>query len=568
MVSREKAYGATYTPAILADFIAEQIRKVAAPTFRTGTVRLLDPAIGHGQLLLSLVRGITSTRGDLQVVACGFETDPYALEVAWRRMRDTFPHVQVDFRSENFLDFVLEDSPPAGEGTLFARTPRETYDLVIANPPYVRTQIMGAALTQRLSECFGLKGRIDLYHPFILGIAQILKPNGVAGIIVSNRFLTTRAGEAVRRAITKKFSVHHIWDLGDTKLFSAAVLPAVLILRGKNVAADHVPLFSSIYLTDAPSEREASNAVEALSVGGVVGLPDGRCFRVQHGTLSVGKGCADTWRLATPSGDSWLATVRSRTWGTFKDIGKIRVGVKTCADSVFIRSDWNHACGGIEPELLRPLITHHIARRFKSLHAERRRLILYPHETVDGRKRVVDLSMYPLARKYLEEHREMLQARQYVVDAGREWYEIWVPQDPAAWDQPKLVFRDIADRPTFWVDMEESVVNGDCYWLTNSTSGSVDLLWLAAAVANSSFAEVFYDHRFHNKLYAGRRRFMTQYVQQFPLPDPQSAVARILIEQAKEIYRLLPAPEAERLERELDEKVWEAFGLRPEKARR
>ena len=77
---------------------------------------------------------------------------------------------------------------------------------------------------------------------------------------------------------------------------------------------------------------------------------------------------------------------------------------------------------------------------------------------------------------------------------------------------PKLVFRDISEQPTFWLDFEGSVVNGDCYWLTPESQGSDDRLWLAAAVANSTFIESFYDHRFNNKLYAGRRRFITQYV--------------------------------------------------------
>jgi hypothetical protein len=64
---------------------------------------------------------------------------------------------------------------------------------------------------------------------------EALKPNGIVGIIVSNRFMTTKSGAAVREDILKNFDVQHIWDLGDTKIFAAAVLPAVLLLkkRGK-----------------------------------------------------------------------------------------------------------------------------------------------------------------------------------------------------------------------------------------------------------------------------------------------------------------------------------------------
>lgn len=568
-VSREKADGATYTPPVLADFVARQMCKVAESLIATtGVLRVLDPAVGHGQLLLSLIGELTSIRRELQITACGFETDERALKVASQNIRERFPFVQIDFQQRSFLDFVLEHCPPTGGESLFAPARKEFYDLTIANPPYVRTQVLGASVAQRIAETFGLTGRIDLYYPFILGIAQVVRSDGVAGIIVSNRFLTTKSGEVVRRAISDKFNIHHIWDLGDTKLFQAAVLPAVLILGGKNAKTDQSPSFSSIYLTDSRGGREASNAIDALSHEGVVGLPDGRRFQVQHGKLSVGKSFGDPWRIATPAGDSWLATVDANTWGTFKDIGKIRVGVKTCADDVFIRCNWTDVCNGAKPELLRPLITHHVSRRFKSSHSERPRMILYPHEAMNGGKKAVDLSMYPISKAYLEKHRQILEARTYVLEAGREWYEIWVPQDPGAWDRPKLVFRDIADRPTFWLDMERSVVNGDCYWIAAFDSNKVDLLWLAAAVGNSSFAEVFYDRRFHNKLYAGRRRFMTQYVEQFPLPDPQSSIAQTLIQRAKDIYHILPSPEAKHLEDELDACVWSAFGLTVEEVRR
>jgi adenine-specific DNA-methyltransferase len=89
-----------------------------------------------------------------------------------------------------------------GLGTLFNAGTSDTYDLIIANPPYVRTQIMGAEQAQLLAKQFGLAGRVDLYYAFLLGMANVLDPKGVAGIIVSNRFMTTRSGASVRSALS------------------------------------------------------------------------------------------------------------------------------------------------------------------------------------------------------------------------------------------------------------------------------------------------------------------------------------------------------------------------------
>ncbi len=564
IVTEEKAGGATYTPKILADFVARQIVQHTEQSVTDRAWRVLDPAIGDGELLLSLL-GEMSRRGPRHSEVYGFETDPKALEVAVARVKQHFPDAEIHFELGNFLEFVLERFGADGHGSLFGPAVPEAFDLIIANPPYVRTQIMGAPQARLLAEQFGLGGRVDLYYAFILGMASVLQPHGVAGIIVSNRFMTTRSGASVRHAVQQRFNLRHVWDLGDTKLFDAAVLPAVLLAEGKKGHNPETPRFTSIYQTDRAHDSLSQTPIDALSRDGVVQTGDGRRFLVQHGTLDAGGIGDGVWRVATTTGDAWLAAVEEHTWGTFRDIGKIRVGVKTCADSVFIRSDWGALPKEEQPEALRPLITHHIGRRFKAQTPERK--ILYPHEVVQGQRRAMDLSLFPRSRAYLERHRTELEDRTYVIEAGRAWYEIWVPQDPAAWDQPKLVFRDISEEPVFWIDHDGAVVNGDCYWLTCQNPAQTDLLWLAAAVGNSTFIEHFYDHRFNNKLYAGRRRFITQYVEKFPLPEPHSALGKEIIATARQVYECIPALQAKSLEAELDRMVWQTFGLSAEEVR-
>ena len=558
IVSEKKADGAVYTPKVLADFVSKQIVEAFEEQTSYRSLRILDPAIGHGELLVSLLKHLPRP-WEASIEVYGFETDSDALDTARERIEQRFPSVSLHFESDNFLEFILEHFGPSGHGNLFRSAIPEAYDLIIANPPYVRTQIMGATQAQLLSEQFGLSGRVDLYYAFVLGISQVLKPQGIAGIIVSNRFMTTKSGASVRRALFDRFNIRHAWDLGDTKLFEAAVLPAVLLVEGKNGCKLTTSAFTSIYQTSEPATASAADPITALNGEGVIEIDDGRHFHVQHGKLDTNGTPDGVWRIATTASDTWLKIVDAHSWGTFRDIGKIRVGVKTCADKIFIRNDWQDMAATDQPELLRPLITHHVARRFKSLSSDRPIHILYPHEVVGGRRRAVDLTRYPRSQAYLAAQRPVLEGRKYVVQAGREWYEIWVPQDPNAWDQPKLVFRDIADEPTFWIDMDGSVVNGDCYWLVSQNPSDMDLLWLAAGVANSTFIERFYDLRFHNKLYAGRRRFITQYVENFPLPDPHSSLGRAIISKAKRTYECTPSPIAELLQKELNATVWKAF---------
>ena len=557
-VTDEKAGGAVYTPRALADFVSRQIVGARRGQTTARSLRILDPAVGHGELLVSLLEHLPRQR-PAAIEVDGFETDPDALGEASDRLARRFPYADVSFRSDSFLDFVLDHFELGGNRSLFQPTVPDPYDIVIANPPYVRTQILGRKRARLLSTQFGLSGRVDLYHAFVLGISLVLRPYGVAGIILSNRFMTTKSGAALRRACFDRFKIRHAWDLGDTKLFDAAVLPAVLLLLGTDRQRSKPPGFTSIYQTSQAPTTSTPDAISALDSEGVVQIADGRRFHVRHGRLDTSGKPDGVWRLSNEAIDAWLTNVAAHTWGTFRDIGKIRVGVKTCADKIFIRNDWHSMSPSDLPELLRPLATHRVARRFKPLSLEQPTRILYPHEVVGGRRRAVELAHYPRSYAYLATHRHVLESRTYVLDAGRHWYEIWVPQDPNAWDQPKLVFRDIAEQPTFWIDHDGSVVNGDCYWLAADLSTDVDLLWLAAAVGNSRFIERFYDLRFPNKLYAGRRRFITQYVECFPLPDPRATLSTAIVALAKEMHQITPSPSTKSLQKQLDSMVWEAL---------
>ncbi len=489
-----KQRGAHYTPAELARFLAER----ALAQLNTDTpIRILDPACGDGSLLKA-VSELSPPELRRRLLLRGYETDSLAAAAA--------REAGIDVVGGDFL-FPGEPSPHA--------------DLIISNPPYVRTQVLGAACARKLAHRFGLSGRVDLYHAFVRAMSETLRPGGVLALLTSNRFMTTLSGAATRRLLVSDFDVKEVYDLGDTRLFGAAVLPAIVIatkLPGgpeRSAAERRAAPFCRVYESRPDTRLPTVN----LTILDAVRNPritfsrvDRTTYRIERGELHVNGDPAAAWSLHSRDSRTWLDRVRARTVTTFADIAEIRVGIKTTADNVFIRDDWT------DEELLRPLITHHVARKWRLDHPPRTRA-LYPHETNANGKRVpVDLSQYPRAAAYLNFHRKQLAARKYVAAAGREWFEIWVPQQPRDWPRPKIVWPDISELPAFFLDTSGAVVNGDCYWMTLRDGVDPRWLYMLLAVGNSTFVERFYDTVFHNKLYAGRRRFMTQYVKQFPLP--------------------------------------------------
>jgi adenine-specific DNA-methyltransferase len=539
-ITERKASGAHYTPVELSHFVAKKIWENTSSD--KTNLSALDPAVGDGELLLAL--GNTAD-GRISTLA-GFDIDEAAVGEATNKLRTLDASgTSIDLVKCDFLNDISTDlqSSLLDEDTLRA----EAVDLVIANPPYIRTQVLGSKQSQDLAKKYGLTGRVDIYHAFIAKIAEILKPGGIAGLIVSNRFMYTQGGKSIRELILREFDVLHIWDFGDTKLFEAAVLPAVLILRKKTTVIEQASTkFTTIYTSQLTvgEVRKGSSIFDLLDVDGSIEVNE-QNYTVSTGILHIDDG--QPWRLSEQGRDEWLGRIEAKTHARFEDVANVRVGIKTTADKVFIKKDW----GEDENELLVPLITHHIARRFRSDAPTTK--VLYPYDLELDKKTALDIEKYPLAKKYLYEHKERLESRTYVIEAGRAWYEIWVPHKPSLWKQPKIVFRDISERPTFWADFEGGIVNGDCYWM--SFSSSDDYLWLALAVANSTFIEKFYDYKFNNKLYSGRRRFVTQYVNKFPLPDINTELSSKIIALSKSMYEK-PTDEKEL---ELDRLVWDAF---------
>jgi hypothetical protein len=296
-------------------------------------------------------------------------------------------------------------------------------------------------------------------------------------------------------------------------------------------------------------------------VKGIVRTAKGT-YTVERGTL-LAANSGDVWSLTTPASQAWLRVVQSNRECSFGDLSVVHVGIKTTADKVFVRDDWSSLPVDQQPEepLLRPLITHSIAACWRPDQSPGGTRVLYPHVVKNGKRMPIALDDYPRASKYLAAHRQRLQRRKYVMEAGRQWYEIWVPHNPEDWQKPKIVFPDIAELPRFFLDRTGAVVNGDCYWITLRDAVEPDWLFMMLAVANSSFITKYYDVVFHNKLYAGRRRFMTQYVKEFPLPAIHSRVGRKIVALGSKLVDGLGKRDDEGRVSAL---VWEAFGLREE----
>ncbi|MDR2792095.1 MAG: N-6 DNA methylase [Treponema sp.] len=520
-----KTNGVVYTPRIMADYLSHLIIS-HNKDISEQAISILDPAIGDGELIISLVKYIIKKSNNADISVMGFETDISIIKYTKERILTNFPNIKIEIKNEDFTSYALKGKV------------KNSYDFIIANPPYIRTQILGAKKAQEIALNIGLTGRVDLYYAFLLFAVRLLKDNGIAGFITSNKFMTIKSGTVVRDYLIRNAKIFDIIDFGDTKLFNAAVLPCMIVFTKGKTQFEHTK-FTSIYETFEKEAVFTNNIFKSISTDDIISTVDGRQFEIKHGNLAKNLN-GSPWSLSSKKTCAWLEGVNRATWKKFNEIGKIKVGIKTTADNVFIKENWTNE--QYIPELLYPLITHRNAGQILS-NGVRMWQVLYPHTVINQKKIAFDINNYPNTKKYLEIYREQLEARNYIKEAHRNWYEIWVPQNPAAWKNKKIVFRDIVEIPQFWLDNTGAIVNGDCYWIDIFNTTTEDTILLALAVANSNFIEKYYDIKFNNKLYAGKRRYMSQYVEDFPIPNPEEPLAQEAINLVRlsiENKKLLP----------------------------
>jgi len=210
-VEQKKRDGVVYTPEALARFVARRLLACLpddAPSRAENKRKLAiyDPAVGDGALLHALASELVAT-GQRAISIRGGDIDADALALAADRL-SSFEDVELEER--DFLAGEVEVSP----------------DLLIANPPYVRTQILGADVVEDLRARFGLTGRIDLSHAFLLraldALAHSMHIRGLRHLDLSRTGITSAGVARLMRspAVSALVSL----DLSETAIDDEALV--------------------------------------------------------------------------------------------------------------------------------------------------------------------------------------------------------------------------------------------------------------------------------------------------------------------------------------------------------
>lgn len=551
-ISITKKTGATFTPPKLANYLSN---KLIGYYGNLSNKIVLDPACGDGSLLISFSEQTDSNIGKL----IGFDTNKEYISQTKKNLKE-IGISNYEIENEDFLEISNR------KNDLFSSNYLSEYaDVIIANPPYVRTQNLGSEKSKQIAKDFNLKGKVDLYYPFLIGMTNVLKKGGILGVITSNRYLTTKSGADIRKFLLENYDILEVIDLGDSQLFDAAVLPAILIGRKKTSKSQlqSICKFVKLYETQDSAEKMADSVDSVYDIlsnntTGIYRVGE-KMFDYATGILTHSTNKTDVWKMTNETENQFLDIIYKNTCCYVRDKFKVRVGIKSCADNVFLSPNLNGDISS-EQELFRPMISRENIQRW-SCDSSSLMKVLYPHYNMGESRYVYDIDKYPVTKEYLIKHKEQLEGRSYLISAGRKWYEMWVPQNPALWKFPKIVFPDISVEAQFAYDESGAIVNGNCYWIVAQNDTEKDLLLLIQGVANSELMSIYHDICFNNKLYSGRRRYLSQYVEKYPIPNPNSDYSKNIVRIVKKLNAAKNINSCSTLIQKLNENVRLAFGI-------
>jgi tRNA1(Val) A37 N6-methylase TrmN6 len=601
-----KLLGTHYTPDSIVDYI---VRRSLSPLMKSSEniqkIKVLDPACGSGLFLLKVFDilsdnwrqtfgpfGPEEATHILANCLFGIDIDERAV-IATRRhllQKASLPESELNLLSKNIvIGNALELKPSFNQISLEHQSDLESqsssqflahsFDCVVGNPPYIRIQNTELEKRAFYSQAYTTAaGRFDISTLFLELSDYLLKVDGRLGFIFSNKILTTAGAKKLRTFLLAHFSIQEIVDLTDTKLFEAAVLPMILLASRSKENGHHIAYSIVTESHNASTEPvHIENLLELIQKSEIpfeaTVSSANRVFQVQRFYASPPSLRANVWTFHSETENRLLSKLRFGASHSLNQLAdKISVGLKTTADNVFIKPMTKEFITKrkLESELIFPLLeSHNIDRWRPSWDSDGDLFVLYPH--VERKRKVVpiDLELFPHAKAYLEANRPQLEARSYLAESNREWYEIWVHQSPNDFRQSKIITPDISTSNRFALDTNGYFVNGTCFYIILKDKSDVSY-YTILGLLNSKLMEYFHKTTTGNSLYAKRFRYWTSYIAGYPISKRLTVASELQSSLAHNVAILLHSidpDERKRLEAENDLICYESFELSPSEIR-
>ncbi|MBM4146669.1 MAG: class I SAM-dependent DNA methyltransferase [Nitrospira sp.] len=422
------------------------------------------------------------------------------------------------------------------------------FDIVIANPPYVRHETI-KELKPELKKEFGdfYCGTADIYTYFYKKGIDLLKSCGHLCFIAPNKFMRAGYGKNTRKLLATQVVPKVIIDFCDLPIFDATTYPSIILVeKTSGVGANNYsPLQNKFLAATFTDAAQLERLEETLSN---IGFP-----------MPISSLKEEGWNLECPEVLALMEKLRKAGTPLGEYVhGRFYRGILTGLNEAFVIDEATRKRIISEDlkseELIKPWLRGRDIKKWKAEWAG-----LYVIFT----RRGVDIKKYPAIKRYLEQFREDLEPKKSEKDKrGRKpgpyrWYEI---QDNIAYyeefERPKITWGNLTTEPKFAFELTSSYVSApaniiptDDIYLLAILNSPICKWWISlqAAVRSGGFLE-------YKPMYVGT-------VPVFTSSDTQKAP---IIKFIQKILADPNSPEVSSIEEEINKLAYDLYGLTPE----
>lgn len=558
----DRTTGNVYTPEFIAKFFGRVVRDTTPPrAFRR--LQSIDPACGSGIFLRTLLEmqcdpaSFTgATDEDIEAAfsgAWGIDLDANAAQAA--RLSLALLHLLLT--GGRLPPHLNVHNAEAVRHFLDGGVASESFDVVVANPPFVAVERQSQDIRDAIDQLLGhLKsGRTDTYLAFLYLGFQLLREGGTGLFVLPHSFLLADSARPLRLLLSQEAELQYIVDLSQAEVFEEVSAYVVLLVIRKNSRRSE-PGNETIIVR---AKTDVGSALQAA----LNRQPTSTPYYSVH-IREAQQFSEEPWILRPPAEEGLLSDLAE--YPTIAEFLDVKQGYVSGADSVFLRSRSDILEG--ETRIYVPLVPDREIGRYDVLDgSDMVAFYPYPNGTLVGEPQI--RSDFPETWAYLNRHKDELQGRSQVEKGNLPWWKPERPRPPRNLLRPKLVSPHLVLSPRFGIDLEGvvAVTRSPMLMAKRSVLKTVpipeqDLLKYFLAVFNSSVC--FWYVTAHSHSYdRGYSLLEPKTLVSTPVPDP----AQLRPTELKKIIGLVNRRLAERgpsgsaLEDEIDWTVADLYSL-------
>lgn len=496
--------GAIFTRSEVVDFILDLTGYTSSKNLQE--YKLLEPSFGHGDFLLPIVNRLLESlsRQNKKPTFANIKDAVRGVELHRSSFSKTKKLIEAKLREAGMTPEDTRSTLDSWliQGDFLLTEFQQTFTHIIGNPPYIRHEMVPTALMTEYRRKFStIRGRADIYIPFIENSLLLLASDGVLGIICADRWTKNHYGTVLRQMIAEHFHLRTYVDMVGTDAFHSNVLayPAIIVVANSK-----------------PGKTTVGNGAD-FGVDSLGKLTEE--IKKGEGDIQVG---IQPWIFESKEKVKTIRRIESAL-PKIEEVGcKIGIGVATGADKIFITSEPKP---DIEKDRLVPLITRKDTR--KGNINWNPKWVINPFDEVGD---LIPLEEYPGLQDYFETHKTILCKRHTAKKSPERWYRTIDRIHTNLTTQAKLLIPDIQGETEVIYEKGEYYPHHNFYYILSSEWDLHALQNVLLSKVTRTFVEA-YSVRMHGQCV----RFQAQYLKRIRIPQWQDVPKSLRAKLSKDL---------------------------------